>query len=160
MLVGSIFYNRNISDSRVEGIKLQSLCSIVWHVILIISQVSLARFNCHAQEEYSCLCKWIGMCTCLGTSGGIKYQFLNDRKGRNRKQIHKCVGAFSTYIFILTFLFRWMLQLCKQLHISQLKLLYLAKWVHILQLQLYFFVIGTLYYTMWLHISHLWVYVS
>lgn len=39
----SIFCNRNISDSRAEGIKLKSLCSIVWHVILIISWVSPAR---------------------------------------------------------------------------------------------------------------------
>lgn len=39
----SIFCNRNISDSRAKGIKLKSLCSIVWHVILIISWVSLHR---------------------------------------------------------------------------------------------------------------------
>lgn len=38
-----IFCNRNISDSRVEAIKLKSLCSIVWHVILISSHVSLVR---------------------------------------------------------------------------------------------------------------------
>lgn len=39
----SIFGNRNISDSRAEGIKLKSLCSIVWCVLLIISWVSLER---------------------------------------------------------------------------------------------------------------------
>lgn len=39
----SIFGNGNISDSRAEGIKLKSLCSIVWRVVLIISWISLEK---------------------------------------------------------------------------------------------------------------------
>lgn len=49
-----IFCNRNISDSRAEAIKLKSLCSIVWHVILIISHVSLVRVKFCSPNSLTC----------------------------------------------------------------------------------------------------------
>lgn len=64
-----------------------------WH------EWNIGAFNCHAQEQYSCLCKWIGMCTCLETSGGIKYQFFEWLQGGIENKYIKVFSAFSTYTF-------------------------------------------------------------